>query len=163
MQKHLFLSILFCIFLMSCKSTKQATSTSTTSRFSAQQWQRLKDSLRLELSQNICFTFDSAIFSTNYATENTPSAQPPNINQQVQNKGKIYGARLKTNIEAQSAHYVQQASQQQTEGGEQKKENKQRNEAKPSFMIPIYIFAFILSVYILLIVFKISITKINRR
>lgn len=126
MVKQFSLCIILCFFIASCKSQK-TTSTSTKNDFKAQQWQWLKDSLRLALAQNICFTFDSATFSTQYAASDTANAQPLNNQQPAHRKAKIYGARLENNISAQATQHTQQAALQQQEGVKQHKEDKPRD------------------------------------
>lgn len=127
MAKQFSLCIILCFFIASCKSPKTTTSTSTTIDFKAMQWQWLKDSLRLALAQNICFTFDSATFSTQYAETDTAKAQPLNNQQPAYRKAKFYGARLENNISAQATHKTQQATLQQQEGVKQHKEDKPRD------------------------------------
>lgn len=126
MVKQISLCIMLCFFIASCKSSK-TTSTSTCIDFKAQQWQWLKDSLRLALAQNISFTFDSATFSTQDAASDTANAQSLNNQKPAHRKAKFYGARLENKFSAQATHKSQQATQQQQEGMKQHKEVKPRD------------------------------------
>lgn len=127
MVKKISLCLMLCFFIASCKSSKTTTSTSTTIDFKAQQWQWLKDSLRLALAQNTCFTFDSATFSTQYAVSDTAKAQPLNNQQPAHRKAKFYGARLVNKFSAQAKHKTQQATLQQQEGMKEHIEDKPRD------------------------------------